>query len=404
MSDRILGRTEEYYDRHGALQTAAEISWQPRLWRETAALLKKQGDEIRSYMSGPLATRDLRIIFAGAGSSAFIGDSLSAILARSDGICGESIATTDIVSAPDNHLHDVPTLLVSYSRSGGSPESEAAIRYAKERITELYNIVLVCKEDSELAAYASGLGNALVLRLPPESSDKGFAMTASVSCMALATFALFGPDDLDGRMEFIEKIADWAEAALDRIADTAREVASFENTRLIFLGSGGLKGLAHEASIKSLELTMGRIVAGYESPMGFRHGPKAALNERSLTVIFISPLYPARNYDIDVTKELIREKNGDRVAVVAPTGIGTLEGADYQYGYDIVPGNRECLEMNAYIAGLLFSQIFALEKSINKELKADDPCDSGNLNRVVRGVVIYPIDDRDEGAVVQGEG
>jgi tagatose-6-phosphate ketose/aldose isomerase len=399
MVNMVLGRTKDYYDKRGALQTAMEISGQPRLWRETAALLKAQGDEIRSYINGLLPRRDLRIIFTGAGSSAFIGDSLSAILAKSDGIRSESIATTDIVSAPDNYLNDVPTLLISYSRSGGSPESEAAIRYAKERISEIYNVVLVCKEDSALAAYASEMDNTLVLHLPPESSDKGFAMTASVSCMALATFAIFGSENLTSRLKFIEQVADWAEMALDHIYDSVREMSSFENTRLIFLGSGGLKGLAHEASIKNLELTMGRVVAGYESPMGFRHGPKAALNERSLTVIFISPLYPARKYDIDVTEELIREKDGDRVVVISSTDTETLQGADYYYRYDIVSDNRKCLEMNAYVAGLLFAQIFALEKSINMNLKTDNPCDSGNLNRVVQGVIIYPIDDREEGVI-----
>ena len=48
------------------------------------------------------------------------------------------------------------------------------------------------------------------------------------------------------------------------------------------------KGLAREAALKLLELTDGGMIAAYDSPLGFRHGPKTIVNDSTLVVIFLS--------------------------------------------------------------------------------------------------------------------
>ena len=66
--------------------------------------------------------------------------------------------------------------------------------------------------------------------------------------------------------------------------DVIQEMIDFDFHRIIYLGSGSLEGLAREAQLKILELTAGKIVTAFDSPLGFRHGPKSFVNEKSLVL------------------------------------------------------------------------------------------------------------------------
>ena len=50
-------------------------------------------------------------------------------------------------------------------------------------------------------------------------------------------------------------------------------------SRVVYLGSDVLKGVAQESALKVLELTAGKVVALHDSPMGFRHGPKSVTDD-----------------------------------------------------------------------------------------------------------------------------
>jgi len=178
----------------GAGNTAREIAGQPDVWRKLADYLETRRSDIVDFMDKMYNIRGLRTVFTGAGSSAFIGESMQMLLAGELGLRCVAIHTTDIVVTPASTFPDpdTPTLLVSYSRSGESPESLGALQYATKCINDLYNIVFVCKKDSSVSKYANDAAGTLVLDMPPESCDLGFAMTSSISCMALATWCVFG--------------------------------------------------------------------------------------------------------------------------------------------------------------------------------------------------------------------
>ncbi len=60
----------------------------------------------------------------------------------------EAIPTTDLVCAP--HLYfeaDTPTVLVSFGRSGNSPESVAAVELADRLVTNLHHLVITCNAE-----------------------------------------------------------------------------------------------------------------------------------------------------------------------------------------------------------------------------------------------------------------
>ena len=58
--------------------------------------------------------------------------------------------------------------------------------------------------------------------------------------------------------------------------------------RIVYLGSNTLKGTSQESALKMLELTAGRVVTMYDTPMGFRHGPKSIVDDTTLTVVYLS--------------------------------------------------------------------------------------------------------------------
>lgn len=387
MIEQQYGRDETFFLEHSALTTAKEILQQPALWRNLAQLLMKQSQEIDAFMSRLEKLSDLRIILTGAGSSAFIGESLQMMLGRGYGLRSEAIATTDIVSAPEAVLFDVPTLLVSFSRSGESPESMEALKLASKHVNKLYNLVVVCKKESSLADMAAQSGDTLILNMPEGSSDLGFAMTSSVSCMMLGTYMALSGIQASRYAEYIHQLADSVEKEFKAMDNLARDIASFPYDRMIYLGSGGLKGLAHEGAVKSLELTNGKVNASYESPMGFRHGPKTVINKRTLTVHFIFPLLKTRLYDLDLLHELVEQKEENKQAAIADKNGDMPSGLDYAFLYE--PVGAEYQELTAYIKGLLFLQLISLEKSMESGTPTDNPSIGGQVSRVVRGVKIH---------------
>jgi tagatose-6-phosphate ketose/aldose isomerase len=385
--EQQYGRNKSFFKQHCALITAEEILQQPVLWRELAVLLINQNGEINQFIKKLSPMDHLRIVLTGAGSSAFIGESLQAMLQRFAGIKTEAVATTDIVSAPEAFLMDLPTLMVSFSRSGESAESMEAIRLANKHIKKLFHLVAVCKKLSTLETLAKKTSETLVLDLPEKSSDLGFAMTSSISCMILATYAALTKIDVNDFASYINKLSDSVEGEFKSINELAQKIAAFDYSRIVYLGSGGLKGLAHEGAIKSLELTNGKVNASFETPMGFRHGPKAVLNDTTLTVHFISPMHKTQQYDIDLLNEVVLQKHGNRQVAIVPKDCTLSCKPDYVFAYEML--GQENIELTAYIKGLIFLQLLSLEKSILSGTPTDNPSPKGEINRVVQGVVIH---------------
>ena len=105
------------------------------------------------------------------------------------------MSTTDIVADPRGcFAEDLPTLLVSFARSGDSPESVAATELAEQCLSEVHHLVITCNEQGQLAREHSGRTTSYVLLMPPESNDRGFAMTSSFTGMTLAALLALGGD------------------------------------------------------------------------------------------------------------------------------------------------------------------------------------------------------------------
>ncbi|MGL4604911.1 MAG: SIS domain-containing protein, partial [Iodobacter sp.] len=368
-----------------ALHTAREISQQPRLWRELMASLIEHKLVWKGWMQDVLSTPNLRIILCGAGTSAFAGRALEPWLRDSFGLAAEAIATTDIVSQPEAYLDSSrPTLMVSFARSGNSPESVAAVNLADQLLPYCRHLVLTCNPEGELARYSAGNPYAHCVLMPEGSNDQSFAMTSSFSCMFAAAAMMLTPGIFLSRArEQIELVAGFCETALAGWAVQAKALAAQNFKRVIYLGSASLAGLAEEAALKMLELTAGQVATRFDSSLGVRHGPKFMIDQDSCVVMFLSPADSyTRRYDDDFQIEVISNKIARQVVALGPQNSAGLPLVPVE-----VPGLDAIWLSLPY---LLFAQLFAFETSLALGLTPDNPCPTGEVNRVVQGVKIYP--------------
>ncbi len=368
----------------GAALTTREIDHQPLIWRQAFARVEQHRDELDNFLKPLLGKQSLRIILTGAGTSAVIGETLAPALSRRTGRVFEAVSTTDIVSAPADYLiRTQPTLLVSFARSGNSPESLAAIDLANQLIDDCHHLIITCNPNGHLARNGRIHHNRLCQLMPEGTNDKGFAMTSSYSTMMLYGLCTFSTSGLT--RERIEQICTATKKMLTQDHEFLESLAARDFNRIVFLGSGCLQGLAKEAALNMLELTVGKVIALHDTPMGFRHGPKSMVDNNTLVILFMSNDLYTRNYDKDLLQELRREKKaGFILAVTSQNSAGVQTG--YHYSFDIYKAQDDIWLAFPFIA---LAQILACFKSLHLGISPDTPCPTGEINRVVQGVKIY---------------
>ena len=128
-------------------------------------------------------------------------------------------------------------------------------------------------------------------------------MTSSFTNLVLAARSLAGPGERS-REERGETRRRRPRAARPSAPPTSRRLRGARTPRVVYLGSGGRLGAAHESALKMLESNGGRVVTMADSFLGLRHGPMAAVGEDSLIVAFLSSDPVVRAYERDVLLEL----------------------------------------------------------------------------------------------------
>lgn len=82
------------------------------------------------------------------------------------------------------------------------------------------------------------------------------------------------------------------------------------------------------------------------------------------------------------------QRKGNKLVAVAARKYADIEElVDYYVSFDL-----EAPRENMYLAFdyIVFAQVLALYKSIAMGSTPDNPCPTGEVNRVVQGVTIYP--------------
>ncbi|WP_125764285.1 SIS domain-containing protein [Companilactobacillus hulinensis] len=386
----MFSKTDTELEKMGAQITTREIQQQPDLWKEAYENFISNQDKVQNFLDEIISNfpdKKIRVIFTGAGTSAYVGDTLRPYLNKvgdTSHFDFESIPTTDIVSDPfDNLRSEDPTILVSFARSGNSPESVATVELAEKLVKNLYQITITCAPDGHLAKKAENEDGNLLLLQPAGSNDKGFAMTGSFSCMTLTAALIFDTSKED-KSSWINAIIKMGQEVVNRESEI-QAIVDLDYDRIAYLGSGSLSGLTREAQLKVLELTAGQLTTIFDSSMGFRHGPKSYVNDKTIVFDFLSNDKYTRQYDVDILEEV----KGDEICKKV-VGVGT--SADNNFSGDnflIASGIPDLPELYQALPDVMFAQTFALLSSIKVGNTPDTPSATGTVNRVVKGVTIH---------------
>ena len=373
MTEQILECAIDDLRARGSFWTAQEISQQPAVWLEALKGIEKQRHSIERWLVPLLGDARLRIVMSGAGTSSFVGETLSPWLSEQLRRRVDSLSTTDIVGDPGKcFAEDLPTLMISFARSGDSPESVASVKLADQMLTHCYHLILTCNPDGYLAKSGQGDAKTLCLLMPERSNDRGFAMTSSFTSMLVACAAIFVPVNNQ-----VALAAAAAEQLIEGQAKQVKALADRKRGRLVVLGAGCLYGIAHEVTLKVLELSAGHIAPIFDTPLGFRHGPKSILNDDTFVVHLQSQNPYTAQYEHDLLSELHRDFPRERILELSPKAL-QIDG-----------GGEQLDEFWVALPYLVYCQMFAFFSALAFNITADNPCPTGEVNRVVKGVTIY---------------
>ena len=370
--------------------TLTEIYQQPATWEKTCSQIREHKDELKKFIDQVITRDDFDVILTGAGTSEFVGNALFPHLAGLLDHKVKSYGTTDIVATPEAYLSRTkPTLLISFGRSGNSPESVGAVDAAEAVCDNVYHLFVTCNKNGALSKRAAETENCYAINLTDETHDQSFAMTSSFSNMYLATYLCFHLDEIDETIENVRRIAAAGQDFLDGQFGVAQKIVDeYDFKRIVYLGSNTLKGTSQESALKMLELTAGKVVTMYDTPMGFRHGPKSIVDDTTLTVVYLSDDPYTRQYEMDLVKEMSGQRKANKiVAVMSSQDDEAAALVDYTVVYGLCGANENVLLGLDYI---LFAQTLAVLKSLSLDITPDNPCPTGEVNRVVQGVTLYP--------------
>lgn len=411
-------------ERRGLLHTPAEIRGQMELWESTFTIFRAKLERIRAFLGGFLRAEKKHVICAGAGTSEYIGYCVEGLLRRRLQVPVDVVSTASLVTNPETVLlKKYDTLLVSFARSGNSPESLGAVLTADMVSDRVRHLVVTCNErgalakwaeraqsraaeaDSETADAARAVGRGSVVRGAPveerasekvfallldgRTDDKGLAMTSSFTNMVVAGQLLAHAFDFAECGARLARTAEAAKNFLGPASEAARELGALDFERAVFLGSGPHWGTAIESRLKLQELTAGRVMCAFDTFMGLRHGPAALIDGRTLIVAYISKDPYRRGYEIDLLRELRGKKLGMRTVACGPA-LDDRTRSLVDVALDFDPGGASGIDdEHAPPVSVIFGQLLGLFKSLALGLMPDAPSRTGIINRVVKGVRVY---------------
>lgn len=366
--------------------TYKEIRQQPAVWKKAYKTVLDRKEEIKSFI-GRYLGEGFRVVLTGAGTSAYIGDALEPALYNTLFKGARSLATTDIITAPEQYFGpESKVLLVSFARSGNSPESVGAVRAVENTAGQVAHIFITCNAEGELAKKEGD--NILCILLPPETNDLSLAMTSSYSTMLLTCSLIANIDHLEEEQAHIEVLSLCVENAIQEYEPSIKEITSRKFTRAVFLGSGPLKGVAEESRLKLQELTDGAIMCAFDSFLGFRHGPKAIVKQDTLMVYILSPDPKVLRYELDLVRQVNSNNKVVASVVVCQQKPQELPSDSYHLCVEtgLPQGFPACY---GCVSNIFVAQLLGFYKSIDCGLCPDTPSVSGNISRVVEGVTLY---------------
>jgi tagatose-6-phosphate ketose/aldose isomerase len=383
----LMAQPADVQRRLGYAHTAQEIDHQPETWIETASRVDSQQSALVDQLcrAGVTPADGGGLVLTGSGSSLFVGECLAVPIQRALEVPVSAVPGGALLTNLDGHLPPARSgLLVSFARSGNSPESAAVIEEVLRARPAWHHLIITCNGAGRLARYGTR-DRVHALVLDDRTCDRSLVMTSSFTNMTVAGSALAWLGRSAAyrtRVERLAAIGSHILHASDKLATVARR----EFRSAIFLGSGARFGAARESALKLLEMTDGRVHTSAETYLGLRHGPMCAVHDDTLVVCFVSSDEVTRAYELDLIRELNRKQLGTRLLV------GHNIPGDIVRAPDVAiecPGLPSVGDDLAAVTDVVVGQLLALFRSLTFGLKPDAPSNDNVISRVVEDFTIH---------------
>ena len=388
--ERLLALEPTEKERLGVEHTAAEITQQPDTWSKIGPMIRSRIAEIRGFLydAGLMGARSSVLVTTGAGTSEFIGSAVGGLLKNRLRREVVSIPTTHLVTHADCSFASTQSYaVISFARSGNSPESLATLERVRRFRPDARHIIITCNANGALARAAAVDDRTLCLVLPEETNDRSLVMTSSFSTMALTAAALGYVDSLDEFGSISSRLSGGARRIFAQ-TDKLKSFAEQSYTRACFLGSGTLFATMQECQLKLQEMTEGRVASRYESFLGLRHGPQVFVNPDCVVVAGLASDPSVRRYELDMLRELKEKRQGRSTLVICDQVSPEVEAVADQI-IDLFPEGNPVPDPFRIMTDAVVGQLLGMFKSLAIGLKPDNPSSTGVINRVVQGVVIH---------------
>jgi tagatose-6-phosphate ketose/aldose isomerase len=378
----------------GLEHTPAEIAQQPEAWLSTFELFRRQRDTIAEFLGlagiGASPRPRPTVFLIGAGTSDYIGQSLTYLLRRCWNCEVLAVPSTDLLTHMDEWMiPDKKYLWISFSRSGDSPEGVAVLENARRNHPDIHHLVVSCNVNGRMIRENADEPRVLGICLDDAVNDRGLAMTSSFSNMVVFGQCLAHTNDSGKYEEVLVQLVEAGRNFLPSAAECASKLAKDGYTKACFVGSGPLRAVAKESALKLLELTAGKTLTMSESVMGLRHGPMAALDKDTLFVCFLSGNRRVQPYERDLLDEIGKKRLAGSRVVVGGSGQDSFDTRSFvehylssTAPYDIADDYRPAVD-------IMFGQLLGLFGSLRWNLRPDRPSPNGAISRVVQGVNIH---------------
>ncbi|RXH54611.1 Galactosamine-6-phosphate isomerase [Granulicella sibirica] len=387
----FLELSVEEQEARGLRFTPQEIAQQPDTWEATARLFRENQGRICEFLDSVGVRSGVEakpvVLLVGAGTSDYIGRSLSLLLRRTWGCEVSACASTELLpNLEDMIVPGRKYLWVSFSRSGDSPEGVAVIEQAVRLYPEIAHLVVTCHAEAAMISVAKKADRSCVLVLDDAVNDRSLAMTSSFTNMVVVGQCLAHAWSFDEYERVMERLARAGREMLVSAGKEAERLASKGYGRICLVGTGALAGVAKESALKVLEMTAGQVKTIPETVLGLRHGPMAALDSGTLFVCFVSQDGRRARYAGDLLREIgAKGVAAERIAVGPASMREEFRGCCESYlavPDEIGDGYRPVVDV-------IFGQLLGLFNSVAHGLKPDAPSPGGVISRVVQEFRIY---------------
>ncbi|HEX7814620.1 tagatose-6-phosphate ketose isomerase [Dyella sp.] len=368
----------------GYADTLREILQQPQTWQGTAEHIAQPA--AREPFARALQPRPTHIVLTGSGSSMYIGESLAPTLQAELGISTQAIAAGTLLTHLRGTLPPGPGLLVSFARSGDSPESCGVVSRILEEASDWRHLVITCNAQGKLATLYRDEPRVDVVVLDERTNDRSLVMTSSFSNLLLAGTGLLQAGQGAIPATALPSLVEAVQQVFDHHGEAIAGMARRDFDAAVYLGSGGGIGIAREAALKMLEMTGGKVITLAETFLGLRHGPMSSVHPKTLIVAFLSSDPVVRGYEADLLRELSRKQLGLARLIVGEGIPADLVGVD-DVAIDLrgVAGHGE---VPTLLAEVVAGQLLAFFRCLHLGDKPDTPS-QGVLTRVVEDFAIH---------------